>query len=170
MTVIEIQRPHIREKEAVRIAKRTLPQIFIAHSSMSKKLQENIEKVIRNERVELFFADSTRPIHDDSRQIEEIIQAIRNSDAFFVILTKNALKKPSIRDWIFFEMGFARAMWRVLSQYKMFVWIDATYSIPADTPLTYIKECKTFRINSKKSKDAMLEEMRSIARHLSMTH
>jgi hypothetical protein len=86
------------------------------------------------------------------------------------VLTKTAFKKHAIRDWIYFEIGVAKAMWKALSQYKIFIWKDVALTLPTTNPFNCIKECQSFRMNSSKSRDTMLAEMRAIARNISITH
>ena len=169
MAVIEINRK-VQAIEKVRIAKRVPPQIFIAHSSISKKLLENIKREIETEKVLTFIANQERY---KTNFAEIIVQAISNSDALFAVLTKKAFKKQSTRDWIYFEIGLAKGMWKkavskVSNQYKIYVWKDVTINIPNRSPINIIEEYKPLKINSKKSKDAMLDEMKSIAHNISM--
>ena len=169
MAVIEINRA-AQTTEQIRIAKRAPPQIFIAHSSISKNLLANIERAITAEKVQIFIANRVRP---GAKMADKITQAIGNSDALFAILTKNTLKKQSTRDWIFFEVGLVRGMWKnavfkTSSQKKIYVWKDVTLKIPNTDPIQIIEEYRSVQLNSKKSRNTMLAEMKSIAHVVSM--
>ena len=149
---------------------RRVPQIFICHSSLDKRLLADVEKIIRDENVEPFIAN--RKIFGKN-PAEKVIQAMSNSVALFAVLTKNALKEQSTRDWIFFEIGLSKGMWKWLQpqvyfQYGVFGWKDVTISLPSDSPINMITDYKPLKPRSRKSKDEMLNDMKSIAKNLSI--
>ncbi|UCH02293.1 MAG: nucleotide-binding protein [Candidatus Bathyarchaeota archaeon] len=160
-----------QELQAVRIKKREQPQIFIAHTLMSKKLLEKIIRIIKNEHVTPFIANQET---NEKNPVERISQAINNSEAFFSVLTKNTLKRQSIRDWIFFEIGLAKGIWKKTSKfthrYEIFVWKDIQIKLPYNNPIKVIADSKSINTRSKKSTDMMLEEMKAIARNISIVH
>jgi hypothetical protein len=171
MAVSEINR-RAQAIQAVRVIKRVTPQIFISHSSISKKLFESIKKVIESEKVKPFVAKQRRY---KINLAEKVFQGINDSDALFAVLTKNTIKKPRTRDWILLEIGLAKGLWKnavskASSQYKVYVWKDVNLKIPKDSPLNIIEEYKTLKINSKKSRDVMLEEMKNIAHSISIKY
>jgi len=125
--------------------------------------------VIKNENVRPVIADQEP---SETNLAERITRAIGVSDALFVVLTKNALRKRSTRDWILFEVGIANAMWKnlmakVTKQYTLFAWKDVKIKLPSDGPITLLAACRPLNTRSKRSKDAMLDEMQSIARNIS---
>jgi len=139
MAVIELKR-RLQTTQRVEIAKKSRPQIFIAHNSLSKKFLENIKKEI-----------------------------------FFAILTKKAFKKQVIRDWIHFEFGLAGGKHKknaqnVVRQFHIYVWKDIATDIPNLNPLKNIEAFRSVKINSKKSKNEMLKEMRDIANRIAVTN
>jgi hypothetical protein len=90
----------------------------------------------------------------------------------FMIITKKALQRKTIRDWILFELGLARARWRPrirgeVSQIPVFVWRDITLRLSKEQPLGLITETKRVQMNSKKSRETMLRDMQTIALNLS---
>jgi hypothetical protein len=147
-----------------------VPQIFICHSSLDKTLLDEVESVIRNEKVEPFIAN--RKILGKN-PVEKVIQAMSNSDALFAVLTKNALKDQSTRDWVFFEIGLAKGMWKNLERkvhrhYEVFGWKDVTISLPSDCPINLITDYRPLKPRSRKSRNEMLGGMKSITKDLSM--
>lgn len=169
MAVVEIERRPVRAVQGARVARRAPPQIFVAHTSISKKLLEDIKNVIKKEKVRPFIAD-----HEQygTNPAEKIAQAMRGSDALFVVLTKNALRKQSTRDWILFEIGLAKAMGKsplkASMQRRIFVWKDVRVKLPKDSPLKMITDHRPLNARSKRSKDTMLDEMKTIARSISI--
>lgn len=170
MAVIEIERRPVQAVQGARVARRAPPQIFVAHTAVSKTLLEDIQTVIKKENVRPCIAD-----HEEygTNPAEKITQAMRGSDALFVVLTKNALRKPSTRDWILFETGLAKAVLRTRSlqatmQRQIFVWKDVRIKLPRDSPLKMITDHRPLNARSKRSRDTMLDEMKTIARSLSI--
>jgi len=138
--------------------------------SISKTLLTRIERVIKKENVRLVIANQER---SDLNLMEKIARAVGASDALFVVLTKNALRKRSTRDWIMFEVGVAKAIWKnlmakVTKQYTIFAWKDVKLKLPNDGPIKLLAEYRPLNTRSKRSIDAMLDEMQSIARNISL--
>jgi hypothetical protein len=147
-----------------------VPQVFICHSSLDKSLLDEVESAIRNEKVEPFIAN--RKILGKN-PVEKVIQATSNSDALFAVLTKNALREQSTRDWVFFEIGLAKGMWKdlkpkVCGHYEVFGWKDVTISLPSDCPINLITDYRPLKPRSRKSRNEMLGDMKSITKDLSM--
>lgn len=147
--------------------KRRGPQIFVAHCQISKKLLDDIKNVIEEERVVPFIAQEQCA----GKQTDSVFQAINGSHAFFGILTKNAFKNNSVRDWILFETGIAKALWMNVSpdsyKYRTFFWKDVSLKL-SESPINSITDFKSFNLKSKKTKDMMLNEMRTIAYNISI--
>ncbi|MCW4038298.1 MAG: toll/interleukin-1 receptor domain-containing protein [Candidatus Bathyarchaeota archaeon] len=170
MAVVELDRRRARTVQVTRLTRRSPPQIFVAHTALSKALLARVESVITKENVRPVIADQEP---SKTNLAERITRAIGASDALFVVLTKNALRKPSTRDWILFEVGAARAMWKnltskVTKQYALFAWKDVKIKLPSDSPITQLAEYRPLNTRSNRSKDAMLDEMQSIARNISL--
>jgi len=170
MAVVELDRRQVRAVQVERVTRRSPPQIFVAHTALSTALLTRIESVITNANVRPVIAD-----HEPSEAnlSERIVRAIGASDALFVVLTKNALRKGSTRDWIVFEVGVAKAMWKnsmakVTTQYTIFAWKDVRITLPSDGPMKLLAEYRPLNTRSNRSKDAMLDEMQSIARNISL--
>jgi len=169
MTVIEINK-QVQTIQPVRLPKQEPPQIFIAHCSLSKKLLENIERIIINEKIKPFMANQA---DYGTNMVEQIVQAVSNSEALFAILSISSFKKQSTRDWIFFELGVAKGIWKktvskISGSNKIYVWRDDRIKIPDLNLVKNITEHKLFKMNSKKSRDVMLEEMKTVARTISI--
>ena len=159
MAVITLE----RKKRSVQFAKRAPSQLFIAHSSLSKSLSADIQSTIQNEKIIPVLADSMT----DSAQI---VDAIINSDALIAILTKKALRMPKVRDWLFFEIGCAKGLWKAISagessRYKIYVWKDKPVKLPALSPITTYK---SVNLRSKQSRAELLADIQSVAFNLSM--
>jgi hypothetical protein len=170
MAVVELNRRQVRAVQVARVTRRSPPQIFVTHTSISKTLLTRIESVIKKEDVRLVIANQER---SELNLMEKIARAIGASDALFVVLTKNALRKRSTRDWILFEVGVAKAIWKnlmakVTKQYTIFAWKDVNLKLPSDGPIKLLAEYRPLNTRSKRSIDAMLDEMQSIARNLSL--
>lgn len=89
-----------------------------------------------------------------------------------MIITKKALQRKTIRDWILFELGLARARWRPrvrgeISQIPVFMWRDITLRLSKEQPLGLVSEIKRVQMNSKRSRETMLHEMQIIAMNMS---
>jgi hypothetical protein len=147
--------------------KRRGPQIFVAHCQISNKLLEDIKNVIEREKVVPFIAQEQFV----GKQTDSVVQAIKGSDAFFGILTKRAFSNHSVRDWILFETGIAKALWMNVSldsyKYRTFFWKDVSLKL-SESPITSITDFKSFNLKSKNMKDIMLDEMRTIAYNISI--
>lgn len=170
MAVVELDRRQVRTVQVTRVTRRSPPQIFVAHTALSKALLIRIESVIKKENVRPVIADQEP---SKTNLAERITRAIGASDALFVVLTKNALRKHSTRDWIMFEVGAAKATWKnmtakVTKQYTLFAWKDVNIKLPSDGPIKQLAEYRPLNTRSNRSKDAMLEEMQSIARNISL--
>ena len=170
MAVVELDRRQVRTVQGTRLIRRSPPQIFVAHTALSKTLLERITRVIKKENVRPVIADQEP---SKTNLAERITRAIGASDALFVVLTKNALRKHSTRDWILFEVGAAQATWKhltskVTTQYALFAWKDVKIKLPSDSPIMQLAEYRPLNTRSNRSKDAMLEEMQSIARNISL--
>lgn len=170
MAVIELPRRQVRAVQVARVTRRSPPQIFVTHTSISKTLLTRIESVIKKENVRLVIANQER---SKLNLIEKIARAVSGSDVLFVVLTKNALRKRSTRDWILFEVGVAKAIWKnlmakVTKQYTIFAWKDVKLKLPNDGPIKLLAEYRPLNTRSKRSIDAMLDEMQSIARNISL--
>jgi hypothetical protein len=171
MAVVELTERLSRPVQTVKLVRRTSPQIFLAHNSLSRKLVERIESTIEKENVRVFIADRE---HRGTDLVKHIVKAMSDSDALFAVLTKNAMRK-SIRDWMLFEMGLTKGVWnnltpKVSSQYKIFGWKDSTIKLPKGSLIESISKFKDFKTRSIKSKDEMLKEMKLIAHDLSSVH
>ena len=125
--------------------RRRSPQIFVAHCQISKKLLDDIKNVIEKEKVIPFIAQEQCV----GKQMESVIQAIKGSDAFFGILTKKAFRSHSVRDWILYETGIAKALWMNVSpdsyKYRTFFWKDVSLKL-SESPITSITDFKSFII------------------------
>ena len=170
MAVLELNRRQVRAVQVARVIRRSPPQIFVTHTSISKTLLTRIENIIKKENVRLVIANQER---SELNLMEKIARAIGASDALFVVLTKNALRKRSTRDWILFETGVANAIWKNLSakvtkQYTIFAWKDVKLKLPTDGPIKLLAQYQPLNTRSKRSIDAMLNEMQSIARNISL--
>jgi hypothetical protein len=170
MAVVELDRRQVRAVQVTRVTRRSPPQIFVTHTGLSKKLLTRIESVIKNENVRPVIADQ-QP--SKVNLAERITKEIGASDALFVVLTKNALRKRSTRDWIMFEVGVAKAMWKnlmakVTKQYTIFAWKDMKIKLPSDGPIKQFARYQPLNTRSNRSKDAMVDEMRAIARNISL--
>ncbi len=170
MAVLELDRRQVRAVQVARVTRRSPPQIFVTHTSISKTLLTRIESMIKKENVRLVIANQER---SDLNLMEKIARAVGASDALFVVLTKNALRKRSTRDWILFEVGVAKAIWKnltakVTKQYTIFAWKDVKIKLPNDGPIKLLAEYRPLNTRSKRSIDAMLDEMQSIARNISL--
>jgi hypothetical protein len=156
-----------RGAQTVGFGQRAVPQIFIAHSLISEKLLDEITSTLKQAQVNPLFAEQLQ-----NQPLYVIIQAVFQSDAMFMIITKKALQRKTIRDWILFELGLARARWRPrirgeVSQIPVFVWRDITLRLSKEQPLGLITEIKRLQMNSKKSRETMLRDMKMIALNLS---
>jgi hypothetical protein len=156
-----------REAQTVGFGQRATPQIFIAHSIISDKLVDEIKATLKQARVNPLFAEQ---IHN--QPFYAIIHAIFQSDAMFMVVTKKALQRKTIRDWILFELGLARGRWRrrgieELSQIPVFLWRDTALRLSKEQPLGMVTEAKCVQMNSKKSRETMLRDMQVIAQNLS---
>lgn len=155
-----------REAQTVGFGQRAVPQIFIAHSLISDKLVDEITTTLKQAQVNPLFAEQLR-----NQPLYLIIQALFQSDAMFMIITKKALQRKTIRDWMLFELGLARGRWRPrvigeVSQIPVFVWRDTTLRLSKVQPLGLVTETKKVQINSKKSRETMLHDMQIIALNL----
>ena len=156
-----------RGTQTVGFEQRRAPQVFIAHSLISEKLVEEITTTLKQAQVKPLFAEQLQ-----HQPINVIIQALFQSDAMFIIITKQVLQRKTIRDWVLFELGLARARWspRVrgeLSQIPVFMWQDITLRLSKNQPLGLVTEIKRVQMNSKKSRATMLRDMQIIALNLS---
>jgi hypothetical protein len=170
MAVVELNRRQVRAVQVTRATRHSSPQIFVAHTVLSKTLLARIESVIKKENVRPVIADQEP---SKTNLAERITRAIGASDALFVVLTKNALRKRSTRDWILFEVGVATAMWKnlmakVTKQYTIFAWKAVKIRLPSEGPIKQLAEYQPLNTRSNRSKDAMLDEMQSIARNISL--
>jgi hypothetical protein len=170
MAVLELNRRQVRAVQVARVTRRSPPQIFVTHTSISKTLLKRIESVIKKENVRLVIANQAR---SELNLMDKISRAVGVSDALFVVLTKNTLRKRSTRDWILFEVGVANAIWKnltakVTKQYTIFAWKDVKLKLPNDGPIKLLAEYQPLNTRSKRSIDAMLNEMQSIARNISL--
>ena len=170
MAVVELDRRQVRTVQVTRLTRRSPPQIFVTHTALSKTLLTRIESVIKKENVRPVIADKEP---SKTNLAERITRAIGASDALFVVLTKNALRKHSTRDWILYEVGAAKATWKnltskVTKQYTLFAWKDVKIKLPSDGPIKQLAEYRPLNTRSNRSKDVMLEEMQSIARNISL--
>ena len=160
MAVVTLKK---RQAQAIRIGQREPQQICIAHCSISKKVLNDIKKTIRRANVKPFFAQEGTS--------STIVNGIENSEALFVILTKNSLIRKSVRDWIMFEIGLAEGLWnqslRSIRQQKIFVWKDETVKLSKDSPIHILDKYRSLRMHSKRSKEAMLKDMNTIAQNIS---
>jgi hypothetical protein len=170
VAVVEIERRPVRAVQGARVARRAPPQIFVAHTAVSRTLLGAIQNVIKKETVRPFIAD-----HEDhgTNPAEKMTHGMRGSDALFVVLTKNALRRQATRDWILFEVGLARAVLRTRSApatmpQQIFVWKDVRIKLPKTSPLKLITDHRPLNTRSKRSRDRMLDEMKTIARSLSI--
>ena len=156
-----------RGAQTVGFEQRAVPQIFIAHSLISEKLVDKITTTLKQAQVNPLFAEQLQ-----NQPLYVIIQALFQSDAMFMIITKKALQRKTIRDWILFELGLARARWRPrvrgeISQIPVFMWRDTTLRLSKEQPLGLVSEIKRVQMNSRKSRETMLREMQIIAMNLS---
>jgi hypothetical protein len=142
----------------------------VAHTALSKTLLTRIGSVITNAKVRPVLAD-----HEPSEMnlAERVVRAIGASDALFVVLTKNALRKEATRDWILFEVGVAKAVWKNLNttvapHHTIFAWKDVKITLSSNGPMKPLAEYRPLNPRSSRSKDAMLNEMQVIARHLTL--
>jgi hypothetical protein len=156
-----------RGAQTVGFEQRAVPQIFIAHSLISEKMVEKITTTLKQAQVNPLFAEQLQ-----NQPLYVIIQALFQSDAMFMIITKKALQRKTIRDWILFELGLARARWRPrvrgeISQIPVFMWREITLRLSKEQPLGLVSEIKLVQMNSKRSRETMLREMQIIAMNLS---
>ena len=156
-----------RGAQTVGFGQQAVPQIFIAHNLISEKLLDEITSTLKQAQVNPLFAEQLQ-----NQPLYVIIQAVFQSDAMFMIITKKALQRKTIRDWILFELGLARARWRPrirgeVSQIPVFLWRDITLRLSKEQPLGLITETKRVQMNSKKSRETMLRDMQRIALNLS---
>lgn len=170
MAVVELDRDRVRAIQAAQVAQRMTPQIFFAHTSLSKRLLKKIGIAIKKGGVRPFIANLGGYGVD---AVEGIIRAICASDALFVVLTKNALRRRFARDWVSFEIGLAGAAWRNLTaktskQYKIFGWKETGIRLSSSSPIKGVVDYKPINLRSKRSREAMLEEMRAIAQDISI--
>ena len=170
MAVLELNRRQVRAVQVVRVTRRSPPQIFVTHTSISKTLLTRIKSVIKKENVRPVIANQER---SELNLMEKIARGVGASDAIFVVLTKNTLRKRSTRDWILFEIGVANAIWKnliakVTKQYTIFAWKDVKLKLPTDGPIKLLAEYQPLNTRSKQSIDTMLNEMQSIARNISL--
>lgn len=144
-----------------------VPEIFICHSSLDKKLLEEIKILIEQQKCIPFIAQQKI---SESNPYENIMSAIWRSDAIFAILTENALTKQSTRDWIFFELGFAKGVWREQKKYylkhSIYAWKDPKIKLPRANPIEFITSYHPLVKRSRKSRNQMLEEMKEISGEL----
>lgn len=140
------------------------PEIFICHSSFDKKLLEEIKILIEQQKCIPFIAQQKI---SGSNPCENIMLALWRSDALFAILTENALTKQSTRDWVFFELGFAKGVWRdkkkYLMKYSIFAWKDPKIKLPRANPIEFITSYHSLIKGSRPSRNKMLEEMKEIS-------
>jgi hypothetical protein len=156
-----------RESQTVGFGQRAAPQIFIAHSIISDKLVDEIKVTLKQTQVNPLFAEQ---IHN--QPFSAIIQAMFQSDAMFMVVTKKAFQRKTIRDWILFEFGLARGRWRPRGggetlQIPVFLWRDTALRLSKEQPLGMVPETKSVQLNSKKSRETMLRDMQVIAQNLS---
>jgi len=156
-----------RGTQTVGFEQRAVPQVFIAHSLISEKLVDEITTTLKQAQVNPLFAEQLQ-----HQPLYAIIQALFQSDAMFMIITKKALQRKTIRDWILFELGLARARWRPrvrgeVSQVPVYIWRDIALRLSKNQPLGLVTEMKRIQMNSKKSRETMLRDMQIIALNLS---
>lgn len=156
-----------RDTQTVGFGQRVTPQIFVAHSTMSDRLVTLIKTTLKKTQVNPLFAEQ---IHNHT--FNEIIQALCQSDAMFMVVTKKAFQQKTIRDWILFELGLAIGRWRrrgtgEVSRIPVFLWRDVALRLSKEQPLGLVTETKSVQMNSKKSQETMLRDMRAIAQNLS---
>src|SRR3972149_5747524 len=82
-------------------------QIFISHSSKGKLLIEEIKKGLEKIGIKPYFAFLEQEGKDIRTKIEE---AITSSCAVFLLVTENILKNKRTRDWVSYEIGFAKGL------------------------------------------------------------
>jgi hypothetical protein len=126
-------------------------------------LSADIQSTINNEKIVPVLADA---VTDPA----QIVDALATSDALIAILTKKALRVPKIRDWLFFEIGYAKALWNAFNavespRFKIYVWKDKPVKLPAHSPLTTYK---SVNLRSKQSRLELLADIQSVAFNLSM--
>jgi hypothetical protein len=156
-----------RGTQTVGFEQRAVPQVFIAHSLISEKLVEEVTTTLKQAQVNPLFAEQLQ-----HQSLFAIIHALFQSDAMFMIITKKALQRKTIRDWILFELGLARARWRPrvrgeFLQIPVYIWRDITLRLSKNQPLGLVTETKRVQMNSKKSRETMLRDMQIIALNLS---
>jgi len=137
--------------------------------------QKGIESDVANVSVQSPGLELDEERGKENEIAEKIMRAIDDSSAFFAILTKKAFKKQVIRDWIHFEFGLAGGKHKknaqnVVRQFHIYVWKDIATDIPNLNPLKNIEAFRSVKINSKKSKNEMLKEMRDIANRIAVTN
>ena len=152
-----------RMKKPVATTLMKKPEIFICHSSFDKKLLEEIKIEIEQQKCIPFIAQQKI---SGSNPCENIMLALWRSDALFAILTENALTNQSTRDWIFYEVGFAKGVWRekkkYLTQHSVFAWKHPDMILPRGSPIEFITTYRPLK-RSRKSRNQMLEEMKEIS-------
>ncbi len=156
-----------RGTQTVGFEQRSVPQIFIAHSLISEKLVDEITSTLKQAQVNPLFAEQLQ-----NPSLNVIVQTLFHSDAMFMIITKKALNRKMVRDWLLFELGLARAGWRPrvrgeISQMPVYLWRDTTLRLSKEQPLGFVTDTKSVQMNSKKSRETMLRDMQIIALNLS---
>ena len=156
-----------RGTQTVGFEQRVVPQIFIAHCLISEKLVDEITTTLKQAQVNPLFAEQLQ-----NQPLSVIIQTLFQSDAMFMIITKKALQRKTIRDWMLFELGLARAGWRPrgrgeVPQIPVFMWRDIALRLSKKQPLGLVTDIKRVQMNSKRSRETMLHDMQIIALNLS---
>ena len=136
-------------------------QIFFSHSNKDYKLIEtinyNFEYHFEKIGVHPFFA---RRWITGQEPLEKIINAIWNSRAVFILLTKNVLNDPITRDWVSFETGIAKTLADV-EYFQIFGW--KSYDIKLTDLFQRITDFQEFNPNNDKDRLRVVEDMMNLA-------
>lgn len=120
-------------------------QIFFSHSSRDKLLREEIKKSLEEIGIKPYFAFLEQEGRDAKTKIEE---AINDSYAVFVLVTENVLNNKHTRDWVSYEIGFARGLEKGEGKEKrVYAWlINADDQEDELAYLRYITDYKKIRL------------------------
>ena len=109
-------------------------QIFFSHSSRDRLLIEEIKKSFKEINVKPYFAFLEQEGRTPRTKIEEGIYA---SSAIFLLVTQNVLNDEHTRDWVSYEVGFARGLQRGAGDEKrVYAWI---INVDEEDELAYLK-------------------------------
>jgi len=131
-------------------------QIFISHSSQDRDLLNSIDRALSDVNVKAYFAERELAARNPA---DKIVDAIRKSDAVFLVMTSRVTDRRDTRDWVLFEVGAAKALKRPIYGWK-------SHYASEPEPVKQVTDYASFDYQSERSKQEMVDAMKKIAKDL----